>query len=479
MNEFPYPSRGTAWPDRLVRCSAGAMADERGSVTIWSLLWLSFFLALAGIAVDTTNGYREKSMLQATADAAAISAASVTADPNDPSGPVDTTLAEAEASRIALGNLPDTLYGTVLDPADITVGIWDENTRTFSAGGAPELLDAVQVVMRRSKAGGNAVGTTFLRIMGLQSWDVVNMATAERFVPECINDGLIARGIVDMSSNNGFTGNICIHGQQGVDMQNNNSWQSGTTVSAPHMPMINGSESTNPGLADAKKETILDPKMVDRIDTDIAAMLDPSWSLMPSYVDTTQPVIVLKDKKLDFATMLQGRIYHITSPCKKGTIKTTGGNGNGNSTTGDPSLYASDGSTIRNIVLVSECQINIGAGTRLENMLIATRAAADPSEKVMQFASGVVLGADDNCAAGGGVQIWANGSIGSAAQLQIHGGQIVAAGDVEIAAQAQGIKGVSVQAGGNIRLTANNSFGLCGGNSTDTIVTTRYLRLVQ
>ena len=51
----------------------------------------------------------------------------------------------------------------------------------------------------------------------------------------------------------------------------------------------------------------------------------------------------------------------------------------------------------------------------------------------------------------------------SAAKMQLLGGQIIAAGDVNFAAQADGFVGASVIAGGEIDGTSNSSFQGCPG----------------
>ena len=51
------------------------LQDDSGAMTIWALFWFILFVGLLGLAVDTTNGFRVQTMMQATADAAAHGAA--------------------------------------------------------------------------------------------------------------------------------------------------------------------------------------------------------------------------------------------------------------------------------------------------------------------------------------------------------------------------------------------------------------------
>ena len=177
------------------------LADQRGAGTIMGLLWFMLLVGITGMAVDTTDGFRNRTMLQATADAAALAGA---IDLPDQAAVVAT------AVTYAAENMPSPANGSVLDPADVRIGLWDGATRSLDIGAA--LPDSVMVTVRRSEANNNPVPVNFLRIVGLTNWNVQARAVAQRFIPECLKDGLIARGIVDISSNNGFVNQICVHG---------------------------------------------------------------------------------------------------------------------------------------------------------------------------------------------------------------------------------------------------------------------------
>ena len=51
------------------------LRDEQGGGTIMGLLWFVLMVGICGLAVDSTNGFRSRTMLQATADATALAAA--------------------------------------------------------------------------------------------------------------------------------------------------------------------------------------------------------------------------------------------------------------------------------------------------------------------------------------------------------------------------------------------------------------------
>ena len=51
------------------------LSDEHGAGTIMGLLWFMLLVGITGMAVDVTNGFRNRTMLQATADAAVLAGA--------------------------------------------------------------------------------------------------------------------------------------------------------------------------------------------------------------------------------------------------------------------------------------------------------------------------------------------------------------------------------------------------------------------
>jgi len=460
--------------------------DERGAGTIMGLLWFMLLVGITGMAVDVTNGFRNRTMLQATADAAAL-------------GGIIDVLGGAAATTSAVAystfNMPDALYGDVLLPEDVEVGSWDMATRTFIKGGlvvnildpdGPLVPDAVLVTLHQTVANTNAVPVNFLRIVGLQTWDVNVEAVAQRFLPDCVTDGLLARGVVDISSNNNFVNRICIHGQWGVEMQNHNYIEYGVNVSMPDIDgqliIPTGGMESNPGLDDALREQSLDPRMVNHVDGIMAGMLNSPTYVMPNsqtyvapnYIDTSKPVIVV-DSKYDFVGMQPHRVYHVQ--CKQ------------NNTVSIPS-----NTEISKVVIIADCQVSVGSNVFMHDVVLASRAVdlkygkkdkldkttiyPGEEKQIIKFSSNVKLGTSDNCNPGGGVQIFSNASIHFSSTTTYNGVQIVAAGDVELGARDMGINGINVKAGGRVDLTSNNAFGICSGGAPN-LQTAAYYRLVR
>ncbi len=264
--------------------------DELGGGTIMGLLWFMLLVGITGMAVDVTNGFRNRTMLQATADAAALGGAIDL--PNE-------AMAVASAVVYSTGNMPGAMYGNVLRAADVEIGAWRLPLREFEEGGLVENIldpdgalvpDSIRVTLHQTEANANAVPVNFLRIIGLQTWDVNVEAVAQRFIPDCLNNGLVARGLVDISSNNNFVNRICIHGQQGVMEAQNNYHELGVTVSTPDMyndiTVPAGNYASNPGLPEAMREQSLDPRMVNHVDGIMADMLTMQSYVTPGYIGT-------------------------------------------------------------------------------------------------------------------------------------------------------------------------------------------------
>jgi hypothetical protein len=132
-------------------------------------------------------------------------------------------------------------------------------------------------------------------------------------------------------------------------------------------------------------------------------------------------------------------------------------------------------------VIISECGISVGANADLSNVVLGSTALGNGVKPLdtanINFSANVGLGAEDNCAEGGGVQLFSSASIHFSSSMRIDGLQVVAAGDVEHGARDQGINGISVQSGQDITLTSNNAFGLCSSGAPD-LFTVPYYRLV-
>ena len=94
-------------------------------------------------------------------------------------------------------------------------------------------------------------------------------------------------------------------------------------------------------------------------------------------------------------------------------------------------------------------------------------------------ASHTQMGLDDACDPGGGSAIWTYGSFQATSGLEGYGAQILALGDIDFTANADGMEGVSFIAGGMIDGTSNGDMGFCDGDGTEDFVAAPYFRAVN
>lgn len=428
------------------REDASFLNDDKGSGTAWWVLWMLGFMVFGGVAADSANAWRMRAQLQSTADAAAH--AGVIDLPN-------SSAAVAAANAMAESNMEISVHGDVLLESEIEVGLWDDATKTFYSGGG---VDAIRVTTRRDDTAGNTLRTSFLRLIGMDNWNVNAQAIAQRYFPKCMNsDGLIARNIVDMQSNNVLRDGICIHGNDHVEVNNGNVWHAGVSVTMPSLEDLeipsNDMNTHNPGLPAALGEEWFDPKIVDQTDYILNQLLDPTSPFKPSYIGTdengnaipaNQIVITKASNQFSVASAKVGHIYKITCP-------------------GNSLLNLGNYVVLKKVVIIADCRIYTGNGSIYEDVVLGTFSGDKPNESIyaksINLGQGNRMGANDNCDPAGNVLMVGNGSIDSAAGQQFYGVQAIAVWDITLAAQAQGLHGILLQAGNDISITSNNSFG--------------------
>ena len=86
--------------------------DEQGGGTVMGLLWFILLVGICGLSADITDGFRSRTMLQATAGASALTAV---IDLPDEDAAVATAFAYSNS------NMMEDDYGTVLIGAAVGV----------------------------------------------------------------------------------------------------------------------------------------------------------------------------------------------------------------------------------------------------------------------------------------------------------------------------------------------------------------------
>jgi Flp pilus assembly protein TadG len=442
------------------------LSREEGGITALSLQVFMASLVLGGLALDFGNGVASKTQLQVAADAAAH-AAIYTRELHSPEE------AKAAALQIAALNMPGGKYGNVLTTEDIKFGRWNPDTQVFTVDDA-NARDAVMVAVKRHKAKGNGVSTYLLGLVGFTAWDVTSETVFETYYPTCFREGFVAQDRVDMQSNGHFTSGFCIHSQNHVSVSSNNTFEPGVVVSMPDkrdIELPSSGFTSNTGLQPALRDGSYQIRILNRIDDIIRGIetdpFDPQVGIMAqgsqyyrSYITNASPVTIKAQgaTSLDPAKFKTGRIH--VMDCKNDqSHKQIGA-----------------GFSLVNMVLVTDCRLQFAAGAVIENAVIVTKNT-DP--KSFYASSDIVIGKDDNCAEGGDVQMVTLGGVEFAAKVNIYGSQILAAGDISMTANADGIEGVALVSGGKLDVTSNGAFGFCDGDGMNNNYAAAYFRLAR
>lgn len=423
-------------------------SDESGAATAFSMFILMSTLFAGGYAVDVGHVMMARTRLQVAADASAH-AALLTRELKTESEAI------AKAHEIALSNMPESAFGTVLNDADIVFGTYDISTQTFTPKSGSR--KAVQVTTRRTLDNGNAVQTFLLKLVGLDDWDLSTTAIFTTYRPTCLIEGFVAEGPVDVQSNNSYSNGFCIHSNSYVSLNSNNYFEPGTVVSMPNpddIQLPNSGFKTNTGLQAALREGSWNIRILKQVDALIAGLSSFDALFLPSYITSTSKK-VFSSRNVTQADLEEGRLHTYTC-------------------TGGADLTIKSNVIVKNVVIVTSCAIKFEQGVQVINSVIATSST---SSKSMSASAGLQVGLDDNCATGGGSQLVTAGSMSFPSDLQIYGSQLLAKHDISFSANADGIQGAAIVAGGTISGTSNMAMGFCG-TSMEGNFNAEYFKLV-
>lgn len=199
--------------------------DDRGSVTLWNLFWLTGFCAILGLAVDITSAMNTKAKLQTVADASAHAGVVDIAPTKD--------LATVNAIQYAFDNMPK--FANVVNETDVKLGWYDHDTGTFDTDN-PKRYNAVEVFATRDTERRNATDTSFLAMVGLRAWDINAHAIAAAVditKIRCRANGLFAGGTMEQTSNNTIVGPFCEYGDTAFKISQNNLIECGVVLMTP------------------------------------------------------------------------------------------------------------------------------------------------------------------------------------------------------------------------------------------------------
>jgi Flp pilus assembly protein TadG len=427
------------------------VVQSDGSMGIYALLIFVSVCMIVGLSMDVANAYKVRSEIQVAADTAAHSALLTRLRDG-------RTQAIQNAVDTAAVNLTGSRATNVINTADVSFGRWDRATKTFTPD--PNATTAVMVKARRDRSRLNGVNTFVMSFVGLKAWDVNAVAVAETYRPSCLREGFVAENLIDIQSNNGFENGFCMHSNTSISINQNNYFEAGTIVSMPHLDDLDIAASgfkQNDGLLEALRESFYNIRVLNRIQ-DIVRGLTlgdlPTLKAMTAggagttleYITNPVPLTVT-GCDLTMSNLTTGRIHIVN--CGS-TLKL--------------------GGTIKKVALVTSAQIQFTKEGQFEDAIIATSNTGAMSLKGPAGSGGkkgsgldnITFGKNDDCAAGGGIQLVTLGGVHMAAGLNMYGSQVLAAGRIEFAANADGIEGVSMVSADTVSGTSNMQMGFCG-----------------
>lgn len=432
---------------------------EDGSITILSLFMVLLTLVIGGLAVDFNRVMADRTRLQFAADTAAHGALYVREKNN-------VSEAKQAGTDIISDILPSPRFAAnTLTTADVSFGRWDKDKLVFTED--PGSRSAARVFARMTEERGSASRNYLLQIIGFDTFDLNVQSIYSTYYPPCFTEGFVAEQEVRIRSSNNFYAPFCIHSNQYVSMGNGNSFQLGTEVSMPDTSLLNASLGSNGGLGNALKERPYRMRLL----ANLPEIINSFWSVDPHYLPTY--IAAGSSKPVQFDRLADG------SPSKHTNGKLTPAhfeknsvnylNCPGNSVTLESGTYLQ-------ILFITDCMINFAQGARFEDAVIATTNTSPTS---MNSPSGLSVGRADNCATGGGAVLMTLGGFKAAAGLQISGGQILAKGDIEFSANADGVKGASLVSGRRIDSTSEINMGGCNHRGMEAIYRAPFFRMVN
>ena len=470
---------------------------EEGGMSILNLYFLMATAIFGGIAIDVANLVAAKNQLQVAADVASHSAIVSLKAGEDVDTSKDTAL---EYARL---NMPAGRYGEVLRLENIHFGSYFYSTGSFQIDDTRS--EAVWVSTDRLLENANPVGSFLLRLVGFSTFDVRTPAVFVNGDPPCIGAGFFANGRVDMQSNNEFYDAFCISSGYQVEFNQNNYFQQvvgnemddDVIVAMPALSnlIVPGGAldlgSLHPGAPEPgasgfqQNEGLWEARRDGAGTFDVDAFIDEIVAgIQKSGTEHTRSFIENSDT---------WETVNVTSGASNGNGN--GGNngkGGGKGNKSEPSPISPENcttfsvaclrpdainrvncvgddltipaETFSNVVVITDCNLKFANGAILMDATFITESTDDSSISSPQ---GLQVGDEDGCTVGGGAQLITYGSMKTASKLSLFGGQIIAAGDVNFAAQANGFHGASVIAGGEIDGTSNSQFYGCPPDMSD------------
>ncbi|MEN8182061.1 MAG: pilus assembly protein TadG-related protein, partial [Myxococcota bacterium] len=153
--------------------------SRRGTATVTVVVALVALIGAGALSIDAGMIWASRTQLQNAADGAALAAALNMIDKTGPT--VTIPAAETAALDNASQNFAGPAASVDVDPAEITFGDWDLDTRTLDTTvnlSVPENVTGVEVVTHLNDVENRPVPAFLSRVLGKDSFAVTARATA-------------------------------------------------------------------------------------------------------------------------------------------------------------------------------------------------------------------------------------------------------------------------------------------------------------
>jgi Flp pilus assembly protein TadG len=458
--------------------------NESGGITVFGIFAIGLMLMIVGVAVDVTNAYQHKALMQITADSAAQGGIVALARGED----ISTVRKNAEA--LVEMNMPKASYGELITnvATELQVLHYDPGTKAISRVDEDSPANAVIVRLQRSEAAGNPLPTFLMRMFGHDSWSLTATSVAV-LVPtqRCSNaEGIIARGNLDLGDSPEIATGFCLHSQTAITLSVKARETGPLRISLPNPAACEGKCAPEGGSGTPHPDVrpmalnLVTPSMRSHVARLALGFLDPTVTL-PEETSffATRPLEgdpeALREVGLDSDSIRAGDVLRMTAmqfsqlrerpaglvydvrcdtvendqrPVWERTL-TLIGNGYG--------------PTLRDLVLVTDCAIEMDDTARIEGALILM---AGPEEIRIQALSGATL-ADPKAKCDPKRRVWlmALGDMALPAELARSNVTAVAGGSLRLERDAErsltSHTGLVLHVGGNLTADGNHKFDRC------------------
>lgn len=474
------PTRARAQQDLCTRQDFCSQQD--GGATAFGLISICLMLLFAGVAIDVSNLYRHQTLLQLAADSASQGGLVALAR-----GGAAVDVRSAAAGMVEK-NLPKARYGRVITDLDRELQVlhYDPATGVLAEAGVGVPANAVLVRLQRSEAAGNPVPTFLMGMAGHDAWSLSAASVAVlQPTQRCGNaEGIVARGAIDLGPTPAFGSDFCLHSQSSITLPPTTRTQDPLRVSLPDVSDCAGAckpGSTAPRFAPVALNLVM-PGAQDHVARLAAGFVDPKITLPEETAffatrglagdaeavrevglgaDDLRPGDVLQMTPLQFSQMRErpaGLVYAVRCntlrndrrPLWERTLTLTGLEG---------------APTLRDLVLVTDCAIEMDDLVRIEGVLILMTG---PQGAQIAAQPGATFGA--GCDASGRVRLMVSGDLDLPASLARGAVSVVAAGNIRLGGDPDHEQtthnGLILHAGGRVTAKGSHSFARCPGETT-------------